>query len=151
MIAVAGGAVDHIAGADEARDEFRLRPVVDIFRRAELVDLARIHHRDQVGGGHRLGLVVGDVDRGIAVFVVQPANFETHLLAQIGVEVGQRLVEQQRFRLDDQRARQRHALLLSARQFAGIALRENLDFVVARIAASFLAMVSRSSLRKRRP
>ena len=32
---------------------------------------------------------MGDVDRGVAVFVVQPANFETHLLAQIGVEVGQ--------------------------------------------------------------
>ncbi len=96
-------------------------------RRAELVDLAGIHHRDQVGGGHRLGLVVGDVDRGVAVFVMQPADLEPHLLAQIGVEVGQRLVEQQRFRLDDQRAGQRHALLLSAGQFAGIALRQHFE------------------------
>ena len=101
--------------------------VVDILRRAELVDPAGIHHRDQVGRRHRLGLVVGDVDRGVAVFVVQPADLETHLLAQIGVEVGERLVEQQRFRLDDQRARQRHALLLAARQFAGIALRQRFE------------------------
>ena len=36
MIVVAGGALDHIAGADEARDEFRLRPVVDVLGRAEL-------------------------------------------------------------------------------------------------------------------
>ena len=70
---------------------------------------------------------MGDVDRGVAIFVMQPADFEPHLLAQIGVEVGQRLVEQQRLRLDDQRARQRHALLLPAGEFAGIALRQRLE------------------------
>jgi predicted ABC-type transport system involved in lysophospholipase L1 biosynthesis ATPase subunit len=30
---------------------------------------------------------------------VQPPDFETHLLAQIGVEVGERLIEQQRVAL----------------------------------------------------
>ncbi len=59
---------------------------------------------------------------------MQPADLEAHFFAQIGVEVGQGLVEQQRFRLDDQRAGQRHPLLLSARQFAGIALREDFEF-----------------------
>ncbi len=33
---------------------------------------------------------------------MQAADFEAHLLAQIGVEVGERLVEQQRLRLYDQ-------------------------------------------------
>ncbi len=94
MISVARGALDHIAGADEARHEFRLRPVIDILGRTELIDFSGIHHRDQVGGGHRLGLVVGDVDRGVTVFVVQPADFKTHLFAQIGVEIGQGFVEQ---------------------------------------------------------
>ena len=65
-----------------------------------------------------------DVDGGVAVCVVQAAHLEAHLLAQIGVEIGQRLVEQQRLRLDDQRAGQRHALLLAAGQLAGIALRQ---------------------------
>ena len=111
-----------IAHADEAGDELRARPVVDFLRRAGLLDLAGVHHRDHVGGGHRLGLVVGDVDRGVAVLVVQAAHLEAHLLAQVGVEVGQRLVEQQRLRLDDQRARQRDALLLAAGQLAGIAV-----------------------------
>ena len=55
-----------VAHADEAGDELRARPVVDLLRRAGLLDLAGIHHADQVGGGHRLGLVVGDVDRGVA-------------------------------------------------------------------------------------
>ena len=69
-------------------------------------------------------LVVGDVDGRVAVFVVQAAHLEAHLLAQVGVEVGQRLVEQQRLGLDDQRAGQRHALLLAAGQLARIALGE---------------------------
>ena len=70
---------------------------------------------------------MGDVDRGVAVLVVQAAHLEAHLLAQVGVEIGQRLVEQQRLRLDDQRARQRDALLLAAGQFAGIAVGERAE------------------------
>ena len=117
-------ALDDVARADEAGDEFRARAVVDVLGRARLLDLAVVHHRDDVGGGHRLRLVVGDVDRGVAVLVVQPAHLEAHLLAQIGVEIGQRLVEQQRLGLDDQRARERDALLLAARQLARIAVGE---------------------------
>ena len=128
VVVVAGLSLEHIAGADEARDEFGFRPVVNILRAAELVDHAGVHHRDQVGSGHRLRLVVGDIDGGVAVFVMQPADFKTHLLAQIGVEVRQGFVEQQGFRLDDQGAGQRHALLLSAGQFAGITLRQNFEF-----------------------
>jgi hypothetical protein len=55
---------------------------------------------------------------------VQTAHLKAHFLAQVGVEVRQRLIEQQRLRLDDERAGERHALLLAAGQFAGIALRQ---------------------------
>ena len=43
------------------------------------------------------------------------------LHAQLGVEIGQRLVEQQHLRLDRERARDRHALLLAAGELAGAA------------------------------
>ena len=56
------------------------------------------------------------------------ANLEADLLAQIGVEVGQGFVQKQRLRLDDQRARQRHALLLAAGELAGTALRQRFEF-----------------------
>ena len=46
---------------------------------------------------------------------MQAADLEAHLLAQIGVEVRERLVEQQHRGLDDDGAGQRHALLLAAR------------------------------------
>ena len=45
-----------------------------------------------------------------------------HLLAQLQVERAERLVEQQHLRLADQRARQRHALALAARQLRRPAL-----------------------------
>ena len=62
---------------------------------------------------------MGDVDRGVAILVVQAAHLQAHLLAQIGIEVGERLVEQQRLGLDDQRARKRNALLLAAESSPG--------------------------------
>src|SRR5712692_1733313 len=50
-------ALDDVAGADEAGDEFGAGPVIDVLRRAGLLDLSRIHHRNHVGGRHRLRLV----------------------------------------------------------------------------------------------
>ena len=117
-------ALQDVGAADEAGDEFGLRPLVDVFGRAGLLDPAVVHDDDDVGRGHGFGLIVGHVDRRVAELVVQPADLETHLLAQIGVEVGQRLVEQQDLRLDHQGAGQGHALLLAARELAGIALRQ---------------------------
>src|SRR5260370_914180 len=86
MRAVAGG-VD-VGDADESGDELALRPLVDVLGAAGLLDPSAIHHHDAVGGGHRLDLVVGDVERGVFVLVMQAEDLETHLLAQIGVEVG---------------------------------------------------------------
>jgi hypothetical protein len=45
---------------------------------------------------------------------VQPADFEAHLLAQVGVEIGERLVEQQHRGLDHDGAREGYALLFAA-------------------------------------
>src|SRR4029079_2899724 len=47
-------ALEHVSRADEARDEFRLRPVVDLLGRADLLDPAEVHHHDAVGHRHRL-------------------------------------------------------------------------------------------------
>src|SRR5439155_27208775 len=52
-----------------------LFPYTTLFR-SELVDPAAIHDRDQVGRGHGLGLVVGDIDGGVAIFIMQATNFE---------------------------------------------------------------------------
>ena len=45
-------------------DEEVGRAVVEFERRADLLDPAGVHDDDAVGHGHRLDLVVGDVDDG---------------------------------------------------------------------------------------
>jgi hypothetical protein len=62
---------------------------------------------------------VGDEDAGDVDLVVQPPQPAPQLLAHLGVERAERLVEQQHLRLDRQRAGQRHALALAAGELEG--------------------------------
>ena len=101
---------------------------VDLDRRADLLGAAGVHHDHALGERHRLDLVVGDVEAGGAAgarcsFWISSA----HLHAQLGVEVGQRLVEQEHRRLAHDRAAHRDALALAARELARLALQERLE------------------------
>src|SRR3984893_10508301 len=104
-----------IAVADEFPDEAVGRPVIDVERGADLFDLAVAEYGDAIGHGHRLGLVMRDVDHGDADFAVDALDLDLHLLAQILVERAQRLVEQKHVRIEHETARERDALLLAAR------------------------------------
>ena len=66
------------------------------------------------------------MNEGDAETELQPTQFGSHSDAQERIERGQWLVEQQYLRLRDQRARQRDALLLPARQLRGHPLRVRL-------------------------
>ena len=56
--------------------------------------------------------------------VVQAAQPDAQVLAHPRVERAERLVEQQHLRLDGERAGERHALALAARQLGRVAVRE---------------------------
>ena len=122
MFAPANLAVEQIDVADELGDPARTRRLVEIARGCDLFEPAGIHHPDPVGHRHRLFLVVGDDDEGHAEPALQVHQFELRALAQLFVERGQRLVEQQHLRTARQRARQRHALLLAAGELIRLAL-----------------------------
>jgi len=67
---------------------------------------------------------VGDVDEGdadvaVADLALDALELDLHLLAQLQVERSQRLVQEQHARVHDQRPRERHALLLAAREHRG--------------------------------
>ena len=68
---------------------------IDLERRAVLLQPPAVHHRDLVGERQRLGLIVGDIDEGDAGAALQFLELGAHALAQLGVEIGERLVEQQ--------------------------------------------------------
>ena len=94
------------------------RVVVELERRADLLDAAVAHHDDLVGHRHRLDLVVRDVDRGRLQPLVQFLDLGAHRHAQLGVEVGERLVEQEHLRVAHDRAAHRDALALAAGELA---------------------------------
>ncbi len=88
--------------------------VVELQRRADLLDRAVAQHDHAVGQRHRLDLVVRDVDRRRAEVAVQLGDLDPRLAAQRRVEVGQRLVEQEDLGRPHDRAADRHALALAA-------------------------------------
>jgi len=138
----------HMRRAGEAGNEAVGRPVVQLVWRAHLLDAARAQHHDAVGEGHRLDLVVGDVDhRGLEAGVqggdpraLRPGG------AQIGVEVRQRLVEQEGDRPARDGAADGDTLTLAAGELAGAALQQLFDLEHSRRIGD-----ARGDLRLRQP
>ena len=89
-----------------------------------LLHLAAVHEHQLVGELERLVLVVRDEDRGDVQLLVQAAQPAAQLLAHLGIERAERLVEQQHARADGERARERDALALAAGKLRRIAVGE---------------------------
>jgi hypothetical protein len=118
----AGGlAREQVGLAQEVRHERGGGQVVQLGGRAELLDLAGVHHGDRVGHRHGLLLVVGDVHERDADLGLDPLQLDLHPPAQGQVQRAERLVEQQHLRVVDQRAGQRDPLLLAAGELGGTA------------------------------
>ncbi|OEI67478.1 phenol hydroxylase [Curtobacterium sp. ER1/6] len=103
----------HGRRTDEAGDEHVVRLLVEVARRADLLEDAVLEHRDAVAHGERLGLVVRDVDRGDAEAALERRDLGAGLDAELGVEVRQRLVHEEHLGLTDDRAAHRDALTLT--------------------------------------
>ena len=104
-----------------------LRVVVQLLRGADLLEQALAHDRDPLAHRHGLDLVVGDVDHRGAEALVEARDLGAGLDAQLGVEVGQRLVHQEHGGLADDRPAERDALPLAAGQLLGLAVEQLLQ------------------------
>ncbi len=124
--AAAGGHLPFQNGGepDELRHGAAVRHVVDFLGRGDLQQPPFLEHRHPVGHGQRLFLVVGDQQGGGTKLLLQCTDLVAQMAPHAGIQRGQRLVQQQRTRIDGQRARQRHALLLPAGELLHTALRE---------------------------
>ena len=112
----------HLRRADEAGDEEVGRVVEDLLRRADLLHEAVLHDDDAVAEGHGLGLVVRDVDEGGVDPLAELDYLGAHLVAQLGVQVGEGLVHEEDLRLADDGAADGDALPLAAGQGLGLAV-----------------------------
>ena len=117
----------HCRIAKEARDARARGPVEDVLRRADLGQLALEEDGHPVGHRHRLLLVVGDVDRRHVQGALQLHQLNPRLDTELGIEIGEGLVEQEELGLSHDRPRQRHPLLLAARELARLALQQLID------------------------
>src|SRR4051794_37952364 len=102
--------------ADEAHHELVRGLLVELARRADLLNTPVVQDDDLAGDLHRLLLVVRDDDRRHVHLVVQAPQPGAQLLADAGVERAERLVEQQHARLDRERTGERHPLALATRE-----------------------------------
>ena len=120
-------AVDDVALADEVGHEGVFRLVIDVDRGADLLNAALAHDDDRVGHAQCFLLVVRDKDEGDPGRLLDVFQLLLHILAQLQVQRGERLVQQQHLRPADQGACDRHALLLSAGEAGDAALFKALE------------------------
>ena len=88
---------------------------------------AVLHDHDPGAHGHRLGLVVCDVDHRRLEALVKLADLGARLDAELGIEVRQRLIEQKDLRLPDDGTADGNALTLPARERLGAPVEKLLD------------------------
>ena len=122
---LAEGGREQVGVAHKARHKARRGLAIKLLRRADLHDMPLVHHQHGIGNRKGFALIVGHVQRGDIKLLLQFADLIAHAAPQVGVEVTQRLVKQQHLRLEDQGARQRHALLLAAGDLIDIAVFES--------------------------
>ena len=111
--------------------------MVKRLRRVNLLKHAALQHGNPVAHCERLGLIVCDIYCRHAELALQADDFRPHLHAQLGVEVGQRFVHQERRGLAHHCASHRNPLPLTAGQGRRLPVKQRLklqslgDFVDA--------------------
>ena len=113
-ILAAGGQQVNARGAHQGGDKGVGRPVVDIDRRPDLDQTSFVEHADAIGHGQRLDLIVRDEQRRVALGLLHVLQLHAQRFAQLGVQVGERLIHQEEAWLAHDGAANRDALHFTA-------------------------------------
>ena len=97
------------------------RVVVNILRRADLLDSAGIHDGDTIGHFKRFFLIVRYKNAGDIDFIMQSPQPGPKFAADAGIERAEWFIEQKHFGFDSQRAGQSDALALTSGKLRRIA------------------------------
>ena len=120
VVAVAG--IRFVSPTNSATNR-RLRAVVQLGRRGDLLETPGRHHADPVAHRERLLLVVGDEQGRDPDHDLDPADLLTQLAADLRVERRQRLVEEQDAGLDRERRARSATAAAAARHLVRVAVR----------------------------
>ena len=113
----------HLRRADEARNKEVRRMVEYFLRRADLLNVTILHDDDTVTQRHGLGLVMGDVDEGGVDALAQLDDLRAHLVSELCVQVGKRLIHQEHLRVAHDCAADGNALALAAGKRLGLTVK----------------------------
>ena len=113
-VALEDAARDQARRTGEIRHEQVGRTIIDLIRGRQLQKLTVAHDTDAVAEHHRLGLIVGDVNRRDPGLLDDAPQVVAQPQPQLRVEIAQRLVEKKELGFIDKAARQRHTLHLPA-------------------------------------
>lgn len=103
---------ERIQIADKPCDKSIGGPLIDFPWRRQLRHAAFFHHQNPVAQGHRFALIMSHENRGDAQPAQELIQLAAQALAQLRVQCGQRLVEQQHPRARSQCTGQRNPLTL---------------------------------------
>jgi len=117
-------AMKQVDVAEEVVDEGRRGMMVQFLWSAGLLDASGVEHDYPVGELERLLLVVSDEESGRADLELDAPDLVPEPRPDLGVEGGERFVEEQHLGLDRQRPGQRDPLLLAARELVRETVRE---------------------------
>ena len=107
------------------------RPLIQLPGFGHLLEQAFAHDGHSIAEGEGFGLVVGDIDGGGPQAVLEAGDLGAHLAPELGVEVGQRLVQQEGLDGAHDGPPHGHPLALTARELAGLAVEVVGDLQVA--------------------
>jgi hypothetical protein len=88
------------------------------------VDATLTQDCDPLTEGHRLDLIVGDIDHRRREPPMKPRDLAAHLDSQFGIQVGERFIEKKNLGLPDDRSPERDSLSLTARELPRLALQD---------------------------
>ena len=111
--------IDEGALPQKAVDKAAVGLVVEILWGVNLHNLAHVADHHPVGDSHSLRLIVGDKDDGEVKFPLELLDFKAHGLPELGIQVGEGLIQQHHLGLGDDGAGQGDALLLPAGKVGG--------------------------------
>lgn len=109
-----------ISLADEFRDEWRGRHVVDRFRCVELFQVPLVEHGDPVSDREGFIVIVRDKDGSGLCSVQQVLQFLPHASRHVRIEIAEGLIQEQHHGMLGQGTSQGHPLLLPAGQFVRV-------------------------------
>ena len=117
--AVTAFRIQQVAQADERGNKLIGRALINMLGRAHLLNHTAIHDGNAVRNRQRLFLIVSHIYRRNADLALNLLDHIAHFHPELRVQVGQRFIHQQHFRLDNDSARKGNTLLLAAGQLSG--------------------------------